>query len=227
MGSYYQKYISNRDPIDDCYDWPITGVPGTQLREDGFINPVTGDYVDERWKRTEYCNIWVSNYGRFFDTDKDEFVEERSDRHGHLHLNINDSPPYHQPSSHRIVATMFIDNPEEYEIVRHLDDDPVHNTVDNLAWGTRKDNYQDSVDNGRAYLIQKDDWLKSNEITRHPILAINLATGEELYFKSQTEAGRVLGIPQANIWKVIKGQRPRAGGYIFREISREDELRYK
>lgn len=49
---------------------------------------------------------------------------------------------------HRIVADAFLPNPDELPLVRHLDDDPTNNTVDNLAWGTHSDNRRDSVRNG-------------------------------------------------------------------------------
>lgn len=228
MGSYYSRYASDRDPTEECYDWPLIGVPGDQLCEDGLDFSANADYSDERWKETEYPNIWCSTKGRFYNTETKSFVDERPDRHGHLHLNINNSPPYHQPSSHRIIASMFIDNSNNYELVRHLDDDPTNNDVCNLAWGTRKENYQDSVENGGAYIPQEEDWLKSNEITRRPLLATNLVTGEILYFKSQADAAKNLGVSQRNISNIIRGGygRHSAGGYSFRELSREEEKAY-
>lgn len=36
-----------------------------------------------------------------------------------------------------------------------------------------------------------------------------------IVYESQSEAGRQLGIPQANIYKVLNNKRPRAGGYSF------------
>lgn len=39
--------------------------------------------------------------------------------------------------------------------------------------------------------------------------------GRLTVYESQSEAARQLNIPQANIWKVIKGERKTAGGYIF------------
>lgn len=44
---------------------------------------------------------------------------------------------------HRLVAQAFIPNPHNYPMVRHLDDVPVHNWVENLAWGTQHDNVLD------------------------------------------------------------------------------------
>ena len=54
-----------------------------------------------------------------------------------------------------------------------------------------------------------------------PIIAINMHTGEMSYYKSQGLAARILGMPQANIWKVMNKQRLYAGGYIFKEACHE------
>ena len=50
---------------------------------------------------------------------------------------------------------------------------------------------------------------------RKPIVAIDLKTGERTRFRGQGEAGTVLGIQPANIWKVLHGERSHAGGYTF------------
>ena len=44
---------------------------------------------------------------------------------------------------HRIVAEAFIPNPENFPIVRHKDNCRTNARVDNLEWGTKKDNMQD------------------------------------------------------------------------------------
>lgn len=54
----------------------------------------------------------------------------------------------HDSYVHRLMAEAFIPNPDNLELVRHLDDDPTHNVLDNLAWGTHSDNRLDSVRNG-------------------------------------------------------------------------------
>lgn len=230
MGSYYSKYVSNRDPLDDCYDWPITGVPGTQLREDGFVNPVTEEHMDERWKETPLGNIWVSNEGRFYNAATDHLIKPtHGDGHGHLAVKTRVQGKQKQAYAARLIANAFIDNVHNDPVVRHLDDDPSNNELENLAWGTQHENHLDCVRNGTYRGVTDEDRRKGIEITRHPVLATNLTTGEELYFESQGDAGRKLGVSQRNISNIIRGGygRHSAGGYSFREISREEESQYK
>jgi hypothetical protein len=48
------------------------------------------------------------------------------------------------------VAEAFIGPRPPGLLVRHLDDDPLNNRLDNLAYGTYKDNHEDAKRNGRA-----------------------------------------------------------------------------
>lgn len=54
---------------------------------------------------------------------------------------------------HRIVATAFIDNPNNLPIVMHMDDNGFNNKVENLKWGTISENTQDAFNKG---LIQRN-----------------------------------------------------------------------
>lgn len=49
---------------------------------------------------------------------------------------------------HRLLALTFIPNPNNYPVVRHLNDNKRDNRLENLAWGTHADNMQDLKDNG-------------------------------------------------------------------------------
>lgn len=49
---------------------------------------------------------------------------------------------------HRIVAISFLDNPNNYPIINHIDGDKLNNSIDNLEWCTRKENVQHAYKNG-------------------------------------------------------------------------------
>lgn len=55
-----------------------------------------------------------------------------------------------------------------------------------------------------------------------PLKATNIETREELLFKSQTEAARVLDMSIASISNVLRGKQRQAKGYIFEYIDEED-----
>lgn len=49
---------------------------------------------------------------------------------------------------HRIVATLFIDNPNNYPCVLHIDNNKKNAHYKNLKWGTHKQNMQDAFRDG-------------------------------------------------------------------------------
>lgn len=51
-------------------------------------------------------------------------------------------------SVHRLVAMVYIPNPNNYPLVMHLDDDKANNKVENLQWGTVSMNTLDAYNKG-------------------------------------------------------------------------------
>lgn len=189
-----------------------------------YNGPADEYYADEQWwladDRLEYM---VSTHGRIWSNLSGKFLKPKPmDGHGHLGVMLVNSDGSHKYEYvHRLMAKAFIPNPDNYPVVRHLNDNPWDNHIDNLAWGTQADNMRDCADNGRAYIPTDEDRRKGNLPRMMSVVAENLSTGVLSNFESQGEASRVLGIPQANIWKVLNGKRKAAGGYSFRKAVAE------
>lgn len=118
---------------------------------------------------------------------------------------------------HRLVAEAFIPNPNNLPIVRHMDDNPRNNRVENLAWGTQVDNMQDCVKHGRLV----GDTRKAVESTKIPVRAISLDGTYEEEFPSMKEAARTLGVWPQHVTSVIQGKIKQTGGYRFELIELE------
>ena len=68
---------------------------------------------------------------------------------GHEQVILRTPKGSHSKGIHKLVALAYIPNPNNYPIVRHLDDVGTINHVSNLKWGTQKDNVRDSIINGK------------------------------------------------------------------------------
>lgn len=179
-------------------------------------------YLDEKWAYISgFPEYMVSNKGRVWSKKTSCFLKpKRLDRQGHLGVCLLKNGVHYYKYIHRLVAEAFIPNPHDLPVVRHLYDDRTQNAEDDLAWGTQRDNYFDALTNGTAYVLTDVDREKGNRDRCMPLVATNATTREKTNFRSQNEASRKLGIPQANIHKVVRGERRSAGGYYFKEVLR-------
>lgn len=128
----------------------------------------------------------------------------KSDKHLKVTL-WKDNKMYNR-SIHRLLAEAFIPNPENKPYVRHLNDIPSDNRLENLAWGTEKENVEDAKRNGKR--------INCGVKQRKPIVAIK---GNDVkVFESRHEASRELNIQLPHISSCANGNRKTAGGYEFR-----------
>lgn len=87
---------------------------------------------------------------------------------------------------HRLVAKMFIPNPQNKPCVNHIDNNPSNNCVDNLEWCTMQENTDWMIKQGR--FERTEEWHKHNKEGQRPyykgVIATNVNTGEKIYFES-------------------------------------------
>ena len=108
----------------------------------------------------------------------------------------------------RLVAQAFIPNPDNLPLVRHMDDNPKNNHVDNLQWGTQKNNMEDCVNHGRLV----GNIYPAIESKKRPVIAISIDRQECIHFNSQADAARELGLWPQHISNVLKGRISQTGG---------------
>lgn len=99
---------------------------------------------------------------------------------------------------HRAVAEAFCNKPNGCDIVNHIDNNPSNNSADNLEWTTYKGNMQHATKQGRMAAPSDATRRASVEKRRVAIIATD-ENGNELFFPSQAEAARVLGISRRHI----------------------------
>lgn len=199
----------------ECHDWDTDGYPGEFVYGDDVY--VDDYYMDERLKRdAEYPDYWVSNKERVWSSKSHRFsYGSPCNKMGHIDLSLQTPSGRKHKYLHQMMGQAFIPNPDNLPLVRHLDDNPSNNNIDNLAWGTAADNTRDCINHGRFRYLTDDDREKAMAKRRDPVIAVNLRDRSEQEFESQQEASRVLGISQTSISSVILGKSNGVRGYYF------------
>ena len=166
------------------------------------------------WRELEeYPDYQISDDGQVksFKKKKPHILKQAKDKSGHLKVKLSIGDDEKTLTVHRLVAKAFIPNPENLPIVRHLNDIPDDNRVENLAWGTQKDNMDDCKRNNH--------WRKNyHPPTRIKVVAIK--DGEFIdIFDSITDAEKTLGAHGTHISETLKGNtnRKRVNGYTFKK----------
>jgi hypothetical protein len=99
---------------------------------------------NEEWKPigNEYADYFISNQGRI--KYPNGRISEGSLGGGYRNASIKSK--LHR--IHRLVASTFIPNPKNYQIVNHKDGNKTHNAVHNLEWCSYIENNQHAHDTG-------------------------------------------------------------------------------
>lgn len=108
---------------------------------------------------------------------------------------------------HRLIAETFIDNPNNYKQVNHIDENKKNNYVENLQWVTPKQNTNYGTGILRANIKKSKPVVMLSDLG--DILGI---------FFSATDAARKTNIAQGSITNVCLGKNKHAGGFCWEYI---------
>lgn len=168
----------------------------------------------EEWKDIKGCETHqISNLGNvrskeYIDKSgkvrKPKQLKPSIHHSGYVHVKIFKK----DFSLHRLVALHFLDNPNNYEDVNHIDEDKTNNMVSNLEWCSTKYNVN--------YGTRTKRQIETMSI---PIIASK--DGIDYEFNSTKECSKEFGLIATNITQALRtlnknGTKKTLKGYTFK-----------
>lgn len=152
----------------------------------------------------------VSNFGNVKSLRSKKLLKNTPQNTGYLKVTLYKNGNFKKHSVHRLVAEIFIDNPDKKRTVNHINGIKYDNRVENLEWATHAENeihaYKTGLKVGKNHKNNK----KSIPVAQYD-KNMNLIK----IYPSINEAGRE-GFRAEEICKCCKGRNKTSGGYIWK-----------
>jgi hypothetical protein len=156
----------------------------------------------KKFKDTEY---YVTEDGKVYSNKFNKWRERKPsvDKDGYLQLNLHINKKRKNYKIHRLVAEVYLSNPNNLLIIEHRDDIKTNNHVSNLMWSNVADNNKHANENG---LIPKGEKHGRSKLTEEQVKYIR-----ENYIPYDSQFGtRALGrkfsVSQRTICIIIKNK---------------------
>jgi len=142
---------------------------------------------------------------------------------GYPILNLSVRGKKHSKRVHRLVAETFIENPNNYIEVNHIDEIKDNNRVSNLEWCSRGHNMNHGTGMERSH--NHPNAIRRLEESKRPVVGAHIETEKEVRFESINETSRN-GFPRKQVSSVLNGNDKSCRGYVwFYEEEYTDELK--
>ena len=171
----------------------------------------------ETWKDVPdtKTRLQVSDLGRirsFMRKEEGNILKATEDTKGYLRLNVTIDRQRRCYKVHRLVAQMFLSNPDDKKQVNHIDGNKGNNAASNLEWVTNEENARHAILHGLWEGVFAAS-QRTNDARKTPIKAVDVKNGNVLQFESVSAAERYFN--NRHISDVLNGLRSTAAGQYF------------
>lgn len=168
----------------------------------------------EIWKDIPgYEKYQISNLGNF-KKGKQKLKTHKNKRNGYIYIAVYNGK-YKLFRVHKLVAQLFIANPENKPFVNHIDGNKENNKIENLEWCTQKENVKHAIE------VLKVDYSKGIEKT-HLKSQKKIIRSDGKTYNSIKEAKKDLNNEHAHIVEVCQGKLKKTCGYGWQYLKEAD-----
>lgn len=167
--------------------------------------------MNKRWKKipgyediydvssTGDVRSWYGKYGnKTFISEKSKLFKQAVSVKGYNFVVLSKKDNRRTINVHRLVAVLFIKNPENKPCVNHINGVKTDNRVENLEWVTYQENTNHAIDND---LIKRGERNETSKLTRNDVLDIR--NTYMLGCFNQKEIAKAFNITRSNVSAII------------------------
>lgn len=169
--------------------------------------------MEEEWRTVVidgevYEGYEVSNFGRvrslnYNGIGQTKILKQIKKKNGYLQIGLYKNGKQKLYLVHRLIAIVFIPNPNNLPQINHINEDKTDNRVENLEWCSSKynANYGTRIERQAKTISKRVRCVETGEI-----------------FDSIMEVERKIGLPNSNVSRCCKGKRKTCGGYHWEYV---------
>ena len=171
-------------------------------------------------KRTikDFPNYEVTSDGKIWSKKRKIYLSPKEDKDGYKIVTLYTNGKKYSRRVHRLVAEAFLDNPKNYPIVNHKDENIRNNNIENLEWCSIS--YNTKYGSGiQKMLISRGDKLKGkNNYGAIPIVQLDLNYNFIKKWDCAADAERALKISRGSIRRCCNNERKTCSGFIWKDL---------
>ena len=169
--------------------------------------------MEEIWADIEgYESLYaISSKGRCWSYKTKKFLKETINNDGYLRFSLFKNGKHKRYLAHRLVAKSFVDNPNQYPEINHINENVKDNCAENLEWCTHKQNINYGSRNKKVSIALKNNQNSAKRVQNIDTLNI---------YDSLTKAEKETGIDLSQICLCCKNKAKTAGGYRWRYVEK-------
>ena len=192
----------------------IPDYPGYQVSTTGKVRSF--------WKKRKKKGSWGGSERIL--TDESYELLQSDDGNGYMKVYMQNGDHRVCKKVHRLVAEAFVENPNNYDTVDHINSGAVgklDNSVENLRWLSRRENIQKAYKDGMC-----DERI---ERSKKPVMCRDVRTNELEWFDSLGEAAEAKRVDRSCVSRARSSSDEIlvSKAYLFYEPDPEDILLYR
>lgn len=171
--------------------------------------------MQEEWKQYKNTAYHVSNTGYIMNMNTLKMLATTKTRQGYMRLNLWHDGRSTNVAVHRLIAEVFLPNPENKQIVNHIDGNPSNNRLENLEWSTIQENVEHAYATG---LSKRGEDCTVAKLTEAQVLEIiecmrNSQTVAQTAKQFNMSAAAISNIWNGKTWKHLIREKPATKNY--------------